>query len=148
MRTIAALTLIAMTIAVPVTTKSVQHYHFHYGEDEESHYLKNNHKVMSLDTIRNSFGLRHLTSKNHKVMSLDTIRNSFGLRNLNPKNHKVMSLDTIRNSFGLRHLNAVKHNLRSSWNERGNIWGHRLRLNGGKHNAIRIVPSKTEQSNA
>ena len=41
MRTIAALILIALTIALPVTTMSVQHYHFHYGEDEESRGLRN-----------------------------------------------------------------------------------------------------------
>ena len=29
-----------MTIALPVTTKSIQHYHFHYGEDEESRSLR------------------------------------------------------------------------------------------------------------
>ena len=41
MRTIAALILIAMTIALPVATMSVQHYHFHYGEDEEGRGLRN-----------------------------------------------------------------------------------------------------------
>ena len=74
-----------MTIALSVMTKSIQHYHFHFGEDEESRGLsnnKNNHKVFSLDhTKMFRRGGRRLNGGKHNVMwLLNEVRKQNGHR--------------------------------------------------------------------
>ena len=68
-----------MTIALPVTTKSIQHYHFHYGKDEQGRGLSNNknsHKFIPMSYARDGKDWTFMGAFNgkHNLLREDIVR--------------------------------------------------------------------------